>query len=94
MDYYVYVLQSLFDHKQYIGLSSDIHKRLKMHNSGKVKSSKGRRPFILIYQEKVGTLSEARKREKYFKSAAGRYFLLRLNLKNYSLLVRSSLPDC
>jgi putative endonuclease len=85
MDYYVYVLQSLIDHKHYVGLSFDIHKLFKMHNSGKVKSTKGRRPFILIYQEKVGTLSEARKREKYFKSAAGRNFLLRLNLKICSL---------
>jgi putative endonuclease len=85
MDYYVYVLQSLSDFKHYVGLSFNIGNRLKMHNSGKVKSIKGRRPFILIYQDKVGTLSEARKREKYFKSADGRNFLLRLNLKNYSL---------
>jgi putative endonuclease len=85
MDYYVYVLQSLSDFKRYVGLSSNIGNRLKMHNSGKVKSTKGRRPLILIYKEKVGTLSEARKREKYFKSAAGRIFLLRLNLKNCSL---------
>ena len=85
MDYYVYVLQSLSDLKHYTGLTSDVQNRLRMHNSGKVQSTKGRRPFIMIYHEKVGTLSEARKREKYFKSAAGRNFLLRLKLKNFSL---------
>jgi putative endonuclease len=85
MNYSVYVLQSLIDHKHYVGLSSDVRKRLKMHNFGKVKSTKGRRPLILIYQEEVGTLSETRKREKYFKSAAGRNFLQHLNLKEYSL---------
>ena len=93
VNYYVYVLQSLSDRNHYVGLSSDIHKRLKMHNLGKVKSTKGRRPFILIYQEKVGTLSEARKREKYFKSAAGRKFLEKILPKN-TKIVRGSLPDC
>ena len=29
----------------------------------------------VIYTEEFGTLEEARKREKYFKSAAGRRFL-------------------
>jgi len=73
-----YVLQSLVDHKHYAGLSSDVEKRLKMHNDGKVQSTKRRRPFRLIYQEVAETLVEARKREKYFKSAAGRRFLKRL----------------
>jgi putative endonuclease len=76
--YSTYVLQSLVDHKHYTGLSSDVEKRLKMHNDGKVQSTKRRRPFILIYQEVAKTLVEARKREKYFKSAAGRRFLKRL----------------
>jgi putative endonuclease len=73
--YTTYVLQSLVDHKHYAGFSSALEKRLKMHNVGKVKSTKRRRPFILIYQEVAETLAEARKREKYFKSAAGRCFL-------------------
>ncbi|MCX6122033.1 MAG: GIY-YIG nuclease family protein [Ignavibacteriales bacterium] len=73
--YSTYILQSLVDHKHYTGLSSDVEKRLKMHNAGKVQSTKKRKPFILIYQEVAETLLEARKREKYFKSAAGRHFL-------------------
>ena len=76
--YSTYVLKSLVDHKHYTGFSSDIEKRLKMHNNGKVQSTKRRRPFMLIYQEVAETLVEARKREKYFKSAAGRRFLKRL----------------
>ena len=73
--YTTYVLQSLVDLKHYAGLSSDVEKRLKMHNAGKVKSTKERRPLILVYQEVANTLAEARKREKYFKSSAGRRFL-------------------
>ncbi len=77
-EYSTYVLKSFTDNKHYVGLSFDVEKRLKMHNAGRVQSTKKRRPFKIIYQEVSGTLAEARKREKYFKSAAGRRFLKRL----------------
>jgi putative endonuclease len=73
--YSIYVLKSLRDRKNYIGLSANVSKRLKMHNAGKVKSTKSRRPFQLIYHELIGFLQAARAREKYFKSGAGRRFL-------------------
>jgi putative endonuclease len=73
--YSVYILKSFKDHQNYIGLSANIEKRFKMHNAGKVRSTKSRRPFQLIFQELVGSLQEARAREKYFKSAAGRKYL-------------------
>ena len=73
--YCVYVLESLIDHRHYIGLSANIESRLKMHNTGKVRSTKSRRPFKLVFQELIGSLKEARTHEKYFKSAAGRKYL-------------------
>ena len=73
--YSVYVLQSLKDLKYYRGLSSDVQSRVQQHNAGKVRSTKSRRPFKLVYQEEVGTLSEARQREKYLKTSAGRKFI-------------------
>ena len=73
--YSIYVLRSLQDYQNYVGLSANVDKRLKMHNAGKVRSTKSRRPFHLIYQEFVGSLQKARTREKYFKSAAGRRYL-------------------
>ena len=73
--YSVYVLQSLSDKNNYVGLSSNIATRLKMHNAGKVHSTKHSRPFILAYQKQAGSLQEARKREKYLKSSAGKRFL-------------------
>ncbi len=73
--YFVYVLESLIDRQHYIGLSANVESRLKMHNAGKVRSTKSRRPFQLVYQELIGSLTEARMREKYFKSAAGRKYL-------------------
>ena len=71
----MYVLRSAKDGKRYIGISSDIQRRISRHNSGHVPSTKGRRPFELIYTEGFAFRSEAREREVYFKTAAGRRFL-------------------
>jgi putative endonuclease len=75
--YYVYVLKSLKDGKFYYGYSEDLAKRLDYHNKGKVRSTKGRRPFILHYKEEFDTKSEAFKREKFFKTIEGYNFLKR-----------------
>jgi len=76
--YWVYVLLSLRDQHHYYGLSADVSSRVKQHNAGKVRSTKARRPFVLIYSEKVGSLAAARERERYLKSAAGRHFLMKM----------------
>ena len=66
--YYVYVLQSLKDGRFYKGLTKNVETRLKEHNTGQTKSTKGYCPWVLVYQEELKTLSEAREREKYLKS--------------------------
>ena len=76
--YSVYVLLSQKDGEHYTGLSSNVQFRFKQHNAGNVKSTKSRRPFDLIYSEEIGSLADARKREKYFKSSAGRKFLQKI----------------
>ena len=73
--FYVYVIKSLVDGRLYKGLSQNIDRRLKEHNSGKTKSTKPYRPWKLVYYEKFETRVEARNREKYFKSGIGRAFL-------------------
>lgn len=73
--YYVYVLKSQKDGHLYYGMTKDLTNRLKQHNSGLVKSTKSRRPFVLVYSEKAPSISEARKKEKYFKSGFGRKYL-------------------
>lgn len=72
--FYIYVLKSKKDKSQYIGLSQDIEDRLKEHNAGRVKSTKSKKPWGLLYKEPCATRLDARKREKYLKSAAGRRF--------------------
>ncbi|MDP2208772.1 MAG: GIY-YIG nuclease family protein, partial [Bacteroidota bacterium] len=47
MKHYVYILKSCRDSKRYIGMTTNIERRLVEHNSKKTKSTKGRGPFIL-----------------------------------------------
>ena len=71
----VYVLKSLKDNNYYVGMSENVNRCIKEHNTGKVRSTKSRIPFKLIYVEKCIDRASARKREKYLKSAAGRRYL-------------------
>jgi putative endonuclease len=72
---FVYVLKSESHGNRYIGQTDDIVKRLEEHNQGKCRYTSGRRPWKLIYQEQVGSRSEALKRESFLKSGQGRKFL-------------------
>jgi len=80
--FYTYVLKSEKDQKWYTGYTPDLRKRLKKHNEGKVLSTKGRRPFKLIYYEACLNEEDARAREKYLKSGMGKRYL-KNRLKRY-----------
>ncbi|MBU0540355.1 GIY-YIG nuclease family protein [Patescibacteria group bacterium] len=80
MKYYVYALQSQIDRRIYVGLTNSVERRIKEHNQGKVFSTKGFRPWKLIYAEEQETRPEARKREKYLKSGCGKEMLKNLNM--------------
>jgi putative endonuclease len=71
----VYVLRSEKDGQRYVGCTKDLEARLKKHHSGQVKSTKGRRPVVLVYKEDAADWSAARKREDFLKSGQGRQWL-------------------
>ena len=75
--HYVYVLNSLINGDVYIGFSSDLKTRLKMHNSGRVKSTKAYKPWKLIYYEAYESKKDAGKREKQLKMHAAKNDLLK-----------------
>lgn len=75
MKYYAYVLESEIDGRFYKGHTSRLKERIIEHNSGKTKSTKGYRPWKLVYHEIFDTEIEAIAREKFLKSGAGREFL-------------------
>jgi len=68
--YYVYILLNEAKTKTYTGVSDDVN--LTEHNAGRVKSSRAYRPYKIIHVEPFETLSEARQKEKFYKSATGR----------------------
>lgn len=70
--YFIYILQSSKDYRTYVGYSHDVQNRLAQHNAGQVPATKDRRPLKLIFTESFKTEQEAKKRELYWKSGAGR----------------------
>ena len=58
--HHVYILKSRADGKLYIGSTSYMSKRLHEHNAGRVKSTKSRIPFKLVYYKKFNSSNKAR----------------------------------
>jgi len=79
--YYVYVLRSLKDGSLYKGYTTDLESRLNQHNKGKTKSTSRKIPWELVYYEEYSELHDALKREKYFKSSAGRRYIKSKGIK-------------
>jgi len=71
MPHYVYILQSVKDHKYYIGETHDVIARLAFHNAGKQRSTKTRIPFKLVLVEEFENRVLALAREKQIKSWKG-----------------------
>ena len=72
---YVYVIKSSIKKFRYVGITNDLDRRIKEHNSGKNKSTTLYLPFDLVLKEEYADYLEARKREKFLKSGQGRKFL-------------------
>jgi len=70
--HYVYILLNEAKIRTYTGVADDVNKRLEDHNAGRVRSSSPYRPYKIIHAESFETLSEARQKEKFYKSATGR----------------------
>jgi len=68
-------LKSLKDGRYYYGSTEDVNKRLFKHNSGQVRSTKGRRPFIIHFVEEHEIRSLAYNREMFYKSVDGYIYL-------------------
>ena len=71
----IYVLKSLKDGARYTGMAKDPTRRLKEHNAGKNRYTKGHIPWEIVYTETSETWEAARKREKFLKSSDGLKFL-------------------
>ncbi|HSW56470.1 MAG TPA: GIY-YIG nuclease family protein [Ignavibacteriaceae bacterium] len=92
MEYLPYILYSPKFIKTYVGQTDNLEKRLVLHNSAKVKSTKPFIPWVLIHSESFTSRAEAMKREKWFKSKSGRKKISEI-LKNFLESEDNSLSD-
>ncbi len=72
---YVYVLESKTNSTWYVGMTKNLEVRLKEHNAGKSKFTKGHMPWKVIYREEALDFASGRKLEKYFKTSAGKKYI-------------------
>ncbi len=73
--WYVYILRSIRDNALYIGSTNDIGRRLDEHNSGKVESTRNRKPLSLEAYIAVKDKNKAIELEQYLKTGSGRAIL-------------------
>ena len=76
----VYILKSEKAEKTYTGSTTDLDRRLHEHNNGRGTFSSRYTPWKVVYTEECNTIEEAREREQYLKSAAGRKYIRKHNL--------------
>lgn len=76
MSCYVYMLKSLKNGKYYVGISTDVTRRLNEHNSGKLKITSKNRPYQIVFKKEYPDYKAARKHEAWLKKKS-------LNYKNY-----------
>ena len=86
--YYVYALQSSEDRRIYVGMTSDLHRRIKEHNDCRVRSTKAFCSWVLIFYKEVNIRIEAIKFEKYYKSGVGKEYLKSLDTANGPVVQR------
>lgn len=68
MNYCVYILKSQSNGDLYVGSTANIQNRLRLHNSGKVKSTKGYRPWLLLETRSCVSRAEAMRIERHLKT--------------------------
>ena len=83
--HFIYIIQSLKDKRFYVGCTSDVEKRLAKHNAGVVRSTKSRKPFILLYTEHYPDRYQAFRMERFYKSAKGKREI-REKLKHWGIV--------
>lgn len=73
----MYVLEDDYG-KRYKGMTNNIERRLMEHKSGKTITTRKMHNVRLVYKEVCKNREDARKRELYLKTAAGRRFIKKI----------------
>jgi len=74
---FVYVLRSKTSGKLYVGLTSDVERRLVAHNAGKNRSTARQKPWEVAVSVEFRAEPPAVRFERYLKSSSGWAFVKR-----------------
>ena len=66
--YFTYILLSQRNGDLYVGSTENVENRFRMHNSGRVRSTKANRPWKLLETKSFETRSETMIHEKFLKN--------------------------
>ena len=72
--HYVYLLRALDGENHYVGLTQNLHERLRKHNAGEVTHTSKFRPWKIQVAVAFDDPGKAAAFEKYLKSHSGRAF--------------------
>jgi predicted GIY-YIG superfamily endonuclease len=76
--YYVYKLRSLaWPERTYVGFTAELRGRLRRHNAGEVRSTRGGRPWRVEVYLGFEDRGRAMAFERYLKSGSGKAFMKR-----------------
>jgi predicted GIY-YIG superfamily endonuclease len=70
--HYLYILQSQANLGYYVGVTKDVEKRLRGHNSGHVRSTAPHVPWVVKRIEEFSSASLAYQRERFIKAKHSR----------------------
>ncbi|MBI2673815.1 MAG: GIY-YIG nuclease family protein [Candidatus Zambryskibacteria bacterium] len=70
--YYVYLLRSKKQPWIYVGYTTNLRRRIAEHQKGFSLATKPYKPFDLLFYEAYKSLSDAKRRESYFKTNQGK----------------------
>ena len=72
---YVYLIQSIsYPNQRYVGITSDVDKRIIAHNSGQSSHTSKHKPWKLVTYLAFIDSKKALEFEKYLKTGSGRAF--------------------
>jgi len=91
MYYYVYVLWSDKAKEFYIGYTTEVLKRYRAHQAGRVESTKHKKPWQLVYYEAYLDKADAKGRELFLKSGSGKRYLKK-QLSNFFTKAKINFP--
>ena len=83
MAFTTYILVNKDRTRTYVGQTKEVLQRLEFHNKDKVRSTRFRGPWNVLYSEEHDTRAKAMAREKWFKSRRGREKINELMLERW-----------